>query len=570
MVTLAGTMRKDFALFAWDSHQPAWPATEGLPLGLRTNGIDAASMDRGDFTENLPTDFLSRTFAGWTYSLFFHDYYNRVWIIPSTVDFGPVTAETTANVFLWNAFLHSVDLTAVGAGSDPSVTLTGLTVPTTYKSLAGAYFGVKTGVDGPANIDTAFTFTFGTFDEAVLPVLGTRARLWPWPPNWESGFEVNYELRTEIITSDSGEEQRSAIRQSPRKTFRFTSHVHQNEFRAFARQMNAWHDLTTAVPEFSKFFRSAAAIPDGTDSVLVESVPDWAVAGTLVALIYEGKRILRTIDSVAGLTIAFTSAVAGDFPVDLKIYKAVTGRLESNISASQYTNRLATVACVFNADPGVEVYPSAGPFSATHNGRELLLKRPNWGDRLAPSFTSYLKTVDYGVGRADYFSPIPYNDRFHKANYIGRDIAEGEEMERFYRRCLGQLHEFYMPTFTEDIVLKETLNMGATSMRIEGADFARDMQGDTIYKDLIVYTDDGNHYARHILSIYEVNDTFGNDTIIQIDEAFPLALSVYTVRQICWLPLWRLASDSMTFQYVTDEVTQFSMTMKTLEYRDAE
>ena len=93
---------------------------------------------------------------------------------------------------------------------------------------------------------------------------------------------------------------------------------------------------------------------------------------------------------------------------------------------------------------------------------------------------------------------------------------------------------------------------------------------DTIYKDLIIFLEGGSYLMRRVQSIYEVDDTYGNDSIVQVTTAFPSTITPDMIRQICWMPLWRLASDSMTFSFVTDTVCQFAMTMKTLEYEDAE
>lgn len=569
MATFAGSMDPSFLAFPRVDNQPNLPPTSGIPLGLR-GVVGMPGREIGAFEQNQPINILDRTFDGYDWRTFFHDYYNRVWFVPNQVDFGPLTATTDESVFMWNAHLKSVTLETVTLPTDDSLSMTGVALPLTLKALAGTYFSVWADVNGDPTINDQFLFNFDPLEVVALPVLGTRARLWPWPPNWDDGFEVTYTYKTEIITSDNGKEQRQATRQTPRKEFRFESIVHEGQWREFVRHMNAWQGRATVMPEFSKYFRSASAVVDGQGYIMAETVPDWAVSGTLVVLLDSARRVLRTIDDVSGNMVAFTGNVKGDWPAGVKVHKATSGRLGVQVSGSQHTNRTATISVTFSADPGVEVYPDAGAAPVMFNGRELFLKRPNWADTLSPNFQSYLQTVDYGVGRLDYFLPITYNDRFHKGNYVAQDIASAEDIERFQRRVLGQLSEFYMPTFTEDLVIMEPALATTVSLRIAGPETARDYSLDTIYKDLIIFLHDGTYLPRHVQSIFEVDDAQGNDTIIQVTEAFPVDLDEFNVRQICWMPLWRMASDAITFNYLTDEVAEFALNMKTLEYEDAE
>jgi hypothetical protein len=569
MATLAGNLNPPFLAGTFPDNQPNFPPSEGLPVGFIVAGVMMGEAEVGELDQNQPIDMHGRTFVGYEWRTFFHDYYNRVWLVPNVVDFGSLTTTTTSTVFMWNAHLDPVTLDEIEDAPDASLSLSGLDVPMGLKALAGTYFGVVADINGDPSINSKFSFVFGT-EVVELPVLGTRSRLWPWPPNWDDGFEVTYTFKTEIITSSDGSEQRQADRQTPRKEFRFESIVHEGQWREFVRHVNVWQGRATIMPEFSKFFRNASAMIDGQNFILADTVPDWLVTGVLVVFIDKDRRVLRTVESVVGNTVTLNANVEGDWLASTKIFKAVSGRLGAQMGGNQHTNRTATISVTFSADPGVEVYPDAGAPTFAHNGRELFLKRPNWADTLSPSFQTHLETVDYGTGRIDYFLPITFNDRFHKGNYVAQDIASANEVEKFHRRVAGQLREFYMPTFTEDLVIMETIPLGTVSMRIAGPETANDYAIDTVYKDLIIFFHDGTYLVRRVQNIYAVDDSTGNDTIIQVTEAFPFEVAPSAIRQICWLPLWRMATDALTFNYLTDEVAEFALNMKTLEYEDAE
>ena len=544
---------------------------EGIHYQAPTRMLLGTPPIDGEKELHQPINILDRSTHGWLEFSYFNDYYERVWFIPSVVDFGPITARTSFPVFLWNAHLRPTTLDSVTSGGDSSLTIEGLAVPLTLNALGGTFFNVVADINGDPVIDSNFAFSFDPLEVVNLPIAGIRARLWPFRCNWKDGFETSYELRTEIIQSENGREQRIATRQTPRKGFRFNSIVHEANFREFIRQMNFWQGRSTIVAEYTKFGRLAADAVAGEAYLVMESTPDWMMPGGLLVLLdKQGNSLLRTIDEIDGNTVALTGIVDGEWSAGMKVYKGVPGRIATQIQATQHTNRTATVAVIFDADPGRETYPDAGVGSIQHRGREVLLKRPNWDTSPTPSFEVNREVIDYGTGTIDFVLPFDFNDRFHKAEYVGRDIADVDAIERFYHRVMGQQVEFFMPTFTEDLVIMATVPATTSSLRISGPETARDFALDIVYKDLIIWFHDGSYLMRTVQDIYEVTDIVGNDTIIQVTEPFAFAMTPDSIRQICWMPLWRLASDTLTLSHLTDEVAEFALTMKTLPYEDAE
>lgn len=543
--------------------------TEGLPVGPY-GVIGAMGADAGAFHSSQPLDFLDSLFPGAQMRSYFHDYYERVWFVPTTVDFGPLTATTSKPVYLWNAHLRPTTLNEILLPEDQSISLSGLTTPTTFNALGGAFFDVWADANGQPSIDDTFVFNFLPAETVSLRTVGTRSRLWEFPPNWSEPFEVTLEYRSEIVTSRSGKEQRRALRQTPRKSFSFNSLVHEERFRRFIRHMSVWQQRSTVVPEFSRSTHLAMPLDAGFSSAIVESVPAWLTVGRLVVLMSRERSLLRTIEGVSGNTISFSSSIEGDWPVGTRIFSAASGRLSPQLQGTQHTNRTATVALRFSADPGVEQWADPAQPTVMHLGREVMLKRPNWGSAPSPEFAAVIEQVDYGVGRIDNFLPVTFNDRLHKAEYLGIDRNDVDEYVDFFRRQYGQVGEFFMPTFTEDLRIMVPSPASTANLRIEGPGTADDYMNGTVYRDLIVFLADGTFLTRHVQSIYQVDDPIGNDSIIQVTEPWPVELNDQTVRQICWMPLWRLVSDSLTIQYVTDEAAQIAINMKTLEYNDAE
>lgn len=546
---------------------PAAPWDKSYPLVA----LDLEGPILGSKQLHQPINQIDRTTTGWINYSFFDDYYNRVWFLPSVVDFGPLTSETTFPVYMWNAHLIDKTLEGINVGTDDSVRPGGINLPLHLNALAGTYFNVIASINGDPTIDTEFGFTFDPLEFVSLPILGIRARLWPFRVNWKDGFETTLDYKTDIIQAGDGTEQRIATRQTPRKAFRFTSLVNEGDWRTFVRQMNVWQGRATIVAEYPKFARLSATAIDGQGFLTVEEVPDWLVPGTLLVLMEKGREpLLRTVDDISGNLVALTGIVSGEWRAGLKVFKGLSGRLNNSISASQYRNNTAVVTLNFDADPGREIYPDAGVPDVVHRGREVLLKRPNWREQLQPSFEVAREIVDYGTGRIDQYLPFEFSDRYHKATYLGRNSVEVDEIERFFRRQMGQQGEFFMPTWTEDIQIMSPVEATTSNLRVAGPMFGRDYADDPVYRDLIIWFHDGTYLLRTVQSIYEVTDIIGNDSNIQVTEPFPFAFTPESISQICWMPLWRLASDGITLAHVTNTVAEFALTMKTLPYEAPE
>lgn len=508
---------------------------------------------------------LTQEHIGYIEHSYFTMYYNRIWMLPGLVDFGPVTTDAYRDVYIWNAHLRQTTITEILHPADRSIGISGITLPLRMHPLQSVVYRVEVSPDGEPSIDGTFTFIADPTETTRVRVTGMRSRIWPFPPNWNEPYEINYEMRSEILTSRSGKEQRISLRQSPRKSYRFSALVHDERFRAFLRHMNAWQQRSTVMPEYSRLTRLSQPVADGSISIIVDEVPDWLAPGRLVSMFNKSGAIVRSVEAIIGNTVTLASAISGDWPAKSRLYAAEVGRLSPNISASQHTNITSTVQVDFKVTPGTEYMPAPVEPMRMYRDREVFLKRPNWGTPLSPEFQAVIEEVDFGVGRVDYFLPVQFNTRISKAEFIGVSRTDIQEYVDFFRRQFGQTGEFYMPTFTHDVNIKVAAQEGSSTIRIAGTDFFDDYGQSSIYRDIAIFMKTGEILTYRARDIFIVDDADGRDTAILTDGVFPSEISNATTRQICWMPLWRLMSDGLTVQHVTTTAANISMAMKTLE-----
>jgi len=450
-------------------------------------------------------------------------------------------------------------------------------------------------------------------------------RFWPFPPNWRNSVNVNYEFRTKTLTSRGKREQRIALRDEPRMSFSFLTTVHRNTYQALVRETTLgmtedwWvmdptktiksHGGVVLIPNSVFGAAEPVLVDDGSvvannDKVLTNpsyakaivllkrDLPlDWLFPADKVCLWAKGRMEMRTVHSVYDMNGALfadresrtyvdsiplsgkSDVVFVRFVEDVDFYPAGTrvgflrrGWIAPTSTLALPVNNLAEMTVNFEVMPGSGPVQSIEPPTTLFNGREIFLKRPNWQETPQATLEAYREIVDYGKGRIGSFSMADFLPVTRKFTYHGKDRAELEAIRQFFLRMTGQQGEFYMPTWADDITPKSGLVSGQNTLRVEGLAFRDAYQDDTIHKAIAVLQSNGTMLFRSVTGM-SADD---GDTIVTVGSAWPANIPETDIVSICWMPVWRLMSDTLSVEWLTDEKGQTVLTMKMLEYLPGE
>jgi hypothetical protein len=387
-----------------------------------------------------------------------------------------------------------------------------------------------------------------------------QSLLWPAAPNWRESVNELHEWRTEIITSRSGREQRRALRQSPRVSFEYTGLLTGDRYQTWSRAMSYRQAdaFQAAHPAESVMLTTPLASPATTFNV--DSVPPWLTDGALCVL-SRGQAIeLVQVDTIVALLVTLTDSTAASFVAGSRLHPAVTCRAADVISSKQQTNTVAEVSVRLNVEPGFNVTMDPGAVGTVLNGREVFLRRPNWADQPQIDFEAYVERLDFGFGRAVYSTPRDYRTNATRATYVARSPAEAREVTQFAARMRGQQGEFYMPNLTADLPAV-ALTGGASTMTLPGANWHLMHGSDTVRRAVAVTLADGSVLLNRISSWANVA---GNSQATMVS-AWPVTVAPSGIRSISWCPVCRLASDSITVEWLTRTVAQYVLPIRTLE-----
>lgn len=546
----------------------SWSGVHPRPADVYT-AQEALPLLHGDFTNEQPIDIRSINFPGEILPTYFNDYYNRIYVIPDRIDFGAIIGQATQSFTVWNAYLVTRQLVNVTGLNDEDVSIITGPLPQNILPLATRSYVVEADAFGAPQVNAVFDLIFDVVTKK-LPVTGQRGKTWAFPPNWASSVTMQVDYKTDILTSYNGKEQRRAIRQQPRKIMEFNSLLSFDQLRELRGDLASWQDKPWAVVDHTRFVRFAADVPDGSITADLDRAGTWVRPGTAVVIRHEDRFESRTVASIAGTTVTFTTAIGTGWPADTKMQPLLTAYLDTAISTTMPTNAVMVVPTRFNIIPGSEVPPAPSVSPAVFDGRELFLFKPNWANDVTVSFEHPTEAVDYDRGRRAVFAPIGFTSQVRQSNFLDRDQNECDETADFFDRMKGRRGEFFLPSWSSDMTARQPMNAGTFLLRVVGQDVFNFYNTDTVHRTFCVVLKDGTVVPKKIENMYLVDDILGADTILEVGDVWASTIALDDVLMISWMPLSRLASDSITIEWPTDSVARYQISTTTLEYRASE
>ncbi|SFL61875.1 hypothetical protein [Azotobacter beijerinckii] len=195
-----------------------------------------------------PVEANGRAIAGQRMRAFVDDWYDRIHISPAQLDLGNVVSTQTTAVSLWNAYREPRTLLGV-SGLDEGIELSGqLAAPLTFTALQERIWQVAVTPDGAPVLDTTLAWTFDNGATAELRITANRIIAWSFAPDWADGVLERLTWATDILQSESGVEQRRAIRLAPRREFEAMLYVEGRERQLLDLALFGWGSRTWALP----------------------------------------------------------------------------------------------------------------------------------------------------------------------------------------------------------------------------------------------------------------------------------------------------------------------------------
>lgn len=388
-------------------------------------------------------------------------------------------------------------------------------------------------------------------------------QFWDIPVQWRETFSVVTSFKTEIISSQSGKEQRRAMRHAARRVFSFKADaLPKNIDRLYFLLSTALRN-TVVMPEPTRFRRLASAMQEGDGSLSVDSPADWIKVGGYVALLENGNAEVHQVLSVAGNVIGLASSTRFSWSERARLSPAWKGLLSDSLSFQLPTNRVAQGSIDFSLLPGQELPDSVEPdIENTIYDRELFSFDANWADAPELSVTQSRDIVDYGRGAIALFTPVPFSARVYAFDVMNREPEAAYALTDFFSRMRGRQGEFFFaPPGSVALRLYDQVAEGTREVVVTGTLAASVFQTDPSFRYVVIKLDTGYSYHRKVMSA----TVEGSRTRLVLDLGVPEIISEKNVVGFSWVAVGRFESDDLTIDWQTTRVSTSRVAVRLLD-----
>ncbi len=515
----------------------------------------------GSFNLNQPISLLPLNFNGYVEDSFASYYYGTVWLLPAFLDFGEVSQTELLSTQIWHSYLYPNTLTALDILEPSNVSQNNLSVGYVFKPLELKQVNFTANKTGPSNINTVFSFELSNLIDFEITTFGVRSRQWGFEVNWQSGIEVVYEYKTDLIESRNGSLQRRAARKNPRRYLRYSSLITRDDSILFEALMLKSQSRLFSINDESLNAELATNALAGQSQIQLKYKPEWVQVGTEIVIGYKNLEESKTVSVINGNLVTLTEPLIFTHSADGLIRKKTPVLITTEQRLDKATNSTDVVTFDYAVPPGFETEWPNGESYPLFIGRELFLKKPNWINGISQTMQGPREELDYGQGVIDYNYPIEYNFLSRDLSFTCFDIREREELINFFKRRRGRAGSFWVPSWYNELKLLSPIMSGTNLIAIQDSLVFEYHDNSKTNKCLYIETVSGEYFTVKIDSMY----LQGGNTYVIVESNFSRTITLEEITYFCWLHYCRFASDSLNVNMVTSTVSNINYPLIMME-----
>ncbi|WGG64363.1 hypothetical protein [Enterobacter ludwigii] len=372
--------------------------------------------------------------------------------------------------------------------------------------------------------------------------------LFPWlaDPDWSRGMTETLEWKTDVLQSPTGAEQRISRRLSPRRTFEFTTLVHDTGRQRFENML--WQGCvgTWAMPVYPDIYALPAAISSGATVLSVPTTGrDFTIGGTVLLKTDESPDATSRMATVAGITgdaLHLVSPLTDSWPVGSLVYPVRPAVLTDPPSLSRLTDTATTAQMRFRIAEHNAF--SNMPVLTQYRGHPVLEAETDWGESVSGSYQPFIRELDNSSGipyRLDT-AGRPFWRQTHNWFTANRPAQMSLRQLLWYLR--GRQRSIWVPGQTMDFSPTGAINGNVLTVSEAGFTELGIRPG---RRDICILLADGSRHYRRITAASLVNDS---ERLVLDGDAITAGQN--QIVAISLMTLARQDSDSVSWEHVTD------------------
>lgn len=499
----------------------------------------------GLIISNLPVSALNSVKTGVVLGEWFDDYYNRLHIIPRSLNLGNLLTVQRRDVEIWNSYLYQKTFYSQSSPNDSNTSIIGLNPLTTFAPLQSRTFEVKIDAVGSPKIDTVYAFDFGD-DVIYLPITGSRVLLIRYRPNQD--IDESLEWFTDVIKTKS-RESRIALRQAPRQKFKYTAIVETADFTILKAIFERFSTYRFGLPMWNDR-RFVGNVTIGALYVDVDTLYADFRSNDLIAIQHQnGFEVVETLNITSTritLKQPINSNLANCYVMPVRFATASKG-----CSISKTPDQLIKAKFDFIISNNVDRSSIVG--FQTYKSIPILFDVV-----YNTSSTNFAFNVDIETFDNESASPIleavrNYANSTMSISLVAYNKSEQWRIRGFLDYLKGRQKKFYISSKNEDLILLSNIGVGSTSIQVESVNY-ESFHGP---KSIIIFMRDGSYVIRDVV------EGFTNDNIdtLNVSSAFSTNVLIDDVEIISFLNCVRLNSDTVELTHHSNQICEFTFTV---------
>lgn len=328
--------------------------------------------------------------------------------------------------------------------------------------------------------------------DSALPV-------WTIRPNWREPVLERLEWMTDVIEASDGNEQRRALRLSPRRSFEMTFNpfnADRSYFDLFLHRLGAeefmvplWHDQA----------KVNIALAAGVTAIPVDTTYREFVAGGMALIVGADPHVFDAIEITAVTDTQITAGVGEvtrSWPAGARIYPLRRARLSDESMFAAITNRVGQATLEFQLNQANDIASEGEWEGETYLGLPVIATPPNRKEQIDLSYLRKLTVLDndQGLRYLTDEADRAFTTQMHYWQMRGRQ--EHWEFRQMLYRLRGKQTPVWLPTFNDDLTLARDVSAAGTAVHVNKIGYAYTGGVQPGREHIMFRTSAGNYIAK--------------------------------------------------------------------------
>lgn len=373
--------------------------------------------------------------------------------------------------------------------------------------------------------------------------------VWSFPPNWAGGVLETLEWKTEVLSSENGEEQRISRRLTPRRSFEASFLIQQQDRQLFANLLLTKQAIEWVVPIWHDISRTTAASAAGSDRVHVDTTYREYVAGRFVYLRGPNARKWEVveIESVDATGLQLISNLEKSWPKGTRVYPAAIMTLESAVNVTKRTDEFFDLSTRFTV-VGQNKHPRAGYFLEKFEQVPVCEPQPDEHVEITANYRRLLATFDSETSQPSVYDMTSRAQQSYsyRWSYVGR--VKHTYLRDLLYHLRGRFKALWLPTFTADLTPVTPPTGEVAGLTIHNVGYHRNNLKDNGYSAVRILMSSGVKSYRRIVATAEVDE----DTETVLFDSPTYVPDGVRILQISYMMQARMETDTVELNHNTD------------------